>query len=89
MIIEVKTGVFWDTETTIQSEEAIQWLQEDVRPNLSAPTMDEFQRPYERTFFNETVTVIERQVYINQNYDWGRKGVQYIVTLNSEEHEGV
>ena len=82
MIIEVKEGVFWDTEATIQSEEAIRWLQEDVRPNLSAPTIDEFQRPYERMYSNETVTVIERQLYINQNYDWARKGVQYIVTSN-------
>ena len=82
MIIEVKTGVFWDTEATTQSEEAIAWLQGDIRPNLSAPTMDEFQRPYERTFSNETVTVIERQIYINHNHDWARKGVQYVVTEN-------
>lgn len=85
MIIEVKEGVFWDTETTLQSEEAIAWLQEDVRPNFSAPVMDAYQRPAVRTFENETVTVTENQIYIAENYDWARKGVEYTIKLKEDE----
>ena len=81
MLIEVKEGVFWDTENAAQSEEAITWLQEDVRPNLSQPQLDAFQRPHLRVYENETLTVTEEQLYINENYDWARKGVKYVVTL--------
>ena len=84
MKIEVKQDVFWDTETKIQSEEAITWMQEEVRPNLSLPTLDAHQRPNERTFENTTVKVIEKQIYIAESNDWARKGVEYLVTLKTE-----
>lgn len=84
MKIEVKEGVFWDTEAATQSEEAISWIQEEVRPNLGAQTFDQFKRPDERVYENETVIVTEKQVYISENGDWARKGVKYFVTLKSE-----
>jgi len=83
MIIEVKQGVNWDTELAIQSEAAMQWIQEDVRPNFGEPIMDDFSRPYTRTYENETVIVTEKQLYITETSDWARKGVEYNVTIKS------
>lgn len=85
MKIEVKEGVFWDTTKIVQSEEAIQWLQEDVRPNFDEPEYDEFKRPFRRTFENDTLIVVEEQEYIHQSSEWARKGVNYLVTLKSEK----
>ncbi len=79
MMIEVIPGVFWDTETIQQSEAARNWIQETVRPNLSEPTLDSINRPDERTYENENVIVVEKQLYIN-DHNWARKGVKYIVT---------
>ena len=84
MKIEVKEGVYWDTEAAIQSEEAMNWIQEEVRPNFGAQSLDQFKRPDERVYENETVMVTEKQVYISENGDWARKGVKYFVTLKSE-----
>lgn len=85
MMIEVAPGVNWDTEAATQSEEAINWIQEEVRPNLGAQTFDQFKRPDERVYENDTVIVTEKQAYISKNGDWARKGVTYFVTLKSEE----
>ena len=79
MIIQVTPDVFWDTEATEQTEAAIEWLQTEVRPNLSEPTIDAFNRPLERTFSNDVVTVTEKQLYITESYDWARRGVKYTV----------
>ena len=81
MKIEVKEGVFWDTEAAAQSEEAMNWIQEEVRQNLGEETLDEFNRPYERVYENDTVIVTEKQVYISPSHSWARKGVKYIVNL--------
>ena len=85
MKIEVKEGVFWETVSKEQSEEAIQWLQEEVRPNLGEPEFDEFKRPYKRTFENDTLIVVEEQEYIHQSSEWARREMNYIVTLKTEE----
>lgn len=82
-MIEVIPGVFWDTETIQQSEAARDWIQETVRPNLSEPTLDKLNRPDERTYENENVIVVEKQLYINDS-NWARKGVKYTVTQKSE-----
>ena len=79
MMIEVTPGVFWDTETIQQSEAARVWLNETVRPNLSAPTRDQMGRPVERTYDTDTAIIKERQVYINDK-NWARDHVEYIVT---------
>jgi len=79
MMIEVIPGVFWDTETVQQSDAARDWIQETVRPNLSEPTLDSIKRPDERTYENENVVVVEKQLYIN-DHNWARKGVNYTVT---------
>ena len=84
MIIEVAPGINWDTETQQQSEAAINWIQEEVRPNLNNQTFDPFKRPDERVYENDTVIVTEKQVYISETGDWARKGVKYFVTLKSE-----
>jgi len=79
MIIQVTPDVYWDTEATEQTEAAIEWLQTEVRPNLSEPSIDAFNRPLERNFSIEVVTVTERQLYITEGYDWARRGVQTTV----------
>jgi len=84
MQIEVIPGVFWDTEKTQQSPEAIEWLQTEVRPNLGDPIFDAHKRPHERTYENENLTVTERQIYIDESPDWARKGVKYIVTIKEQ-----
>lgn len=89
MKIEVKEGVFWETESKEQSEEAIQWLQEEVRPNLGEPEFDEFKRPYKRAFENEALTVVEEQDYIHQSYEWARKGVIYTIELKEDQNEAI
>lgn len=81
MKIEVKEGIFWDTEAPTQTEEAMNWIQEVVRPNLGDETLDEFNRPYQRVYENDTVIVTEKQVYISPSHSWARKGVKYIVNL--------
>ena len=83
MTIEVTPGVFWDTETQQQSEDATVWINETVRPNLSEQTYDKYNRPDERYYENDTVIVTQKQVYINANFDWARKGIQYFVTSKS------
>lgn len=84
MIIEVIPGVNWDTEAATQSEAAMNWIQETVRPNLGNQTFDQFKRPDERTWESDAVVVTEKQVYISETGDWARKGVKYFVTLKSE-----
>ena len=79
-MIEVTAGVYWNPDSIEQSEEAMQWLCEEVRPNLSEPTKDRFQRNDERTYENDRIVVVEKQLYINENTDWARRGVQYTVT---------
>lgn len=89
MQIEVIPGVFWDTEKTQQSEAAIEWLQTEVRPNLSIPSLDEFKRPYERNYENDKVILIERQMYLHENSDWARRGVEIIVTEKGGSDETI
>jgi len=84
MIIEVIPGVNWDTEAEQQSEDAINWIQEEVRPNLGTQTFDQFHRPDERVYENDTIVITEKQLYISETGDWARKGVEYFVTLKSE-----
>jgi hypothetical protein len=89
MQIEVTPGVFWDTEKTQQSPEAVEWLQAEVRPNLSELTLDAHKRPDTRTYENTVVVVVEKQSYFNESSDWARRGVEYIVTEKGGENETV
>lgn len=85
MKIEVKEGVFWDNESVSQSQEAMEWLQEEVRPNLIEFEVDEFKRPSKRKFENEKLEVIEQQNYIEESTSWARRGVSYSVNLKNIE----
>ena len=84
MQIEVTNGVFWDTATPAQSESAMTWLTDTVRPNLSESTRDAHGRPVSRTWTDGTVTVTETQCYIN-NHTWARSGVTYVVAKNDAQ----
>lgn len=88
-MIEVTDGVYWNPDTIEQSEEAMQWLNEEVRSNLGEATKDRFLRNDERTYENERVVVVEKQLYINENTDWARRGVQYTVTSKEVNNEAV
>lgn len=89
MQIEVIPGVYWDTEKTQQSEAAIEWLQNEVRPNLGPAELDEYKRPYKRTYENENVTVVQRQLYLHENSEWARRGVEITVTEKGGTDETV
>lgn len=80
MQIEVTAGLFWDTESTVQTEEAMEWLSNEVRPNLSEATRDKYGRPDERSWNNNIIKVVEKQEYIRDNGDLARRKVNYTVT---------
>lgn len=90
-MIEVKEGVYWDEEAQRQSEEAMQWLKEEVLPKLAAnksdgehiqPTYDRYGRPVEWIVVTDRCTVVIRREYVNpQSPSWGMK--KDIVTVNS------
>lgn len=90
-MIEVKEGVYWDEEAQRQSEEAMQWMKDEVLPKLAAnksdgeniqPTYDRFGRPVEWIVVTDRCTVVIRREYVNpQSPSWGMK--KDIVTVNS------
>ena len=79
MQIQLTQNLYWDTESTQQSEEVMEYIMNTVKPNLSAPTRDQMGRPVERTYDTDTAIIKERQVYINDK-NWARDHVEYIVT---------
>lgn len=90
-MIEVKEGVYWDEASQIQSEEAIQWLQEDIIPQVAAsksdgehvqPTYDGYGRPVEWVIVTDRCTVVIVREYVNpQSPNWAMK--RDVVTVNS------
>lgn len=73
MRIELKEGVFWDTETTQQSDEAKAWLREEVYTKLAhnrnmtdlvQPVYDDFDRPVRWIIVTSSVSVTVDRNYI-------------------------
>ena len=71
-MIEVKENVFWDETSTQQSNEAMQWLREEILPQmactrtnieLTQPVYDRYNRPTE--WFIECSNCI---VHISREY---------------------
>lgn len=83
MQLEVSPGIIWDTDTSSQSEAAMAWLTDTVRPNLGEPTRDQHGRPISRSWTDGVFTVIETPCYIN-DHTWARSGVTYMVAKNTE-----
>ncbi len=81
MLIEIKDNIVWNTDSNKQSEEAIQWLQNDVLPllNESTPLYDTFKRPYSWVVIVDNVQIEKRRNYINESTSWAMASEQIIV----------
>ena len=90
MKITLNTGVYWDTETKEQSEEARAWLREHVLSHLGntseeggmlPPELDVYHRPIRWYARFDAFTVIVEREYIEANsYSWAMKKEHVIVT---------
>ena len=93
-MIEVKENVFWDETAQRQSDEAMQWLHEDVMPRMACsrtetdlvqPVYDAHNRPYEWCIDMPTCLVTITREYVRPNSsDWAMKKNTITVTTKTE-----
>jgi len=86
-MIEVKENVFWDETAQRQSDEAMQWLHEDIMPrmDLVQPVYDAHNRPYEWCIDTPTCLVtITREYVIPNSTSWAMKKDTITVTTKTE-----
>ena len=92
MIIEVKTNVYWDTESQTQSTEALEWFSNNVRVKMGMlpsdtskvqPTYDQWHRPVEWVFnFNGFSVNIIRHYCALEEPTWALDYDEIIFTTN-------
>ena len=72
MIITIKDGVQWNTESEKQSDAAIQWYREEVQPLIdeSTPQKDKYGRPYLWEVEVDGVNVCVIREYVSQSSSW-------------------
>lgn len=91
MQIEVNKGVFWDTETQTQSQEAYAWMREQnlarmatsatSDKNMIAPELDSNKRPIKWIIEHETCIVEIVREYVQPiGPSWAMKRDRIIVT---------
>lgn len=71
MKIEVKENVFWDTEASIQSNDAIDWYNSEIynnKMNKVIPEKDNLGRPIKWTIDEDTFIVVIERVYRNRTW---------------------
>ena len=93
-MIEVKENVFWDETAQRQSDEAIQWLHEDVIPRMACsrtetdrvqPMCDAQGRPYEWCITMPTCLVTITREYVRPNStSWAMKKDTITVTAKTK-----
>ena len=93
-MIEVKENVFWDETAQRQSDEAMQWLHEDIMPRMACsraetdlvqPIYDAHNRPYEWCITMPTCLVtITREYVIPNSSSWAMKKDTITVTTKTE-----
>lgn len=75
-------GVSFDTDLPVQSQETLDWLQDNVLSKLGAndqdkefiaPELDEYNRPYKWVFVGEGYTIEIIREYIAPG-KWAKKG---------------
>lgn len=93
-MIEVKENVLWDETAQRQSDEAMQWLHEDVMPRMACsrtetdlvqPVYDAHNRPYEWCITMPTcIVTITREYVIPNSSSWAMKKDTITVTTKTE-----
>ena len=95
-MIEVKENVLWDETAQRQSDEAMQWLHEDIMPRMACsrtetdidlvqPVYDAQGRPYEWCITLPTCLVtITREYVIPNSSSWAMKKDTITVTTKTE-----
>ena len=95
-MIEVKENVFWDETAQRQSDEAIQWLHEEIMPRMACsrtetdidlvqPVYDAQGRPYEWCITLPTCLVTITREYVRPNSSsWAMKKDTITVTTKTE-----
>lgn len=71
MKIEVKENIFWDTEASVQSNDAIDWYNSEIyndKMNKVTPEKDSLGRPSKWTIDEDTFTVMIERVYRNKTW---------------------
>ena len=94
MKINVMEGVQWDTETQVQSSEAMDWLRSEVFPRMGVkvgefdktePTFDAHGRPVEWVIDMVTCIVTILREYVKPNSSsWAMKKDIITVTTKNE-----
>ena len=93
-MIEVKENVLWDETAQRQSDEAMQWLHEDIMPRMACsrtetdlvqPVYDAQGRPYEWRITLPTCLVTITREYVRPNSSsWAMKKDTITVTTKTE-----
>jgi len=76
MKIKLAKGVYWDTESSTQSEDARNWIRENVLNKMGMssgeegminPELDAHNRPYKWTLEAESCTIEVVRDYVDKN----------------------
>ena len=72
MQIKIKEGVVWDTESSKQSEAAIEWYRTNVQPVIEEanPQNDKYGRPAIWQVEVDGVVVIKTRIYTSESNSW-------------------
>lgn len=94
MLITLIDGVQWNTESSQQSEEAMQWLREEVMPRMGTqigefdktePSFDAYMRPINWEVRMPTCIVTITREYVRPNSSsWAMKKDSIVVTPKTE-----
>lgn len=94
MKIKLATGVYWNTTSTEQSEEARAWIRENVINRLGMsldeqgmipPVLDRYKRPATWTAEFDTFTVTVTREYVEpEGFSWAMKTDHISVTSKTE-----
>lgn len=81
MIITIKDGVQWNTESEKQSDAAIQWYREEVQPLIdeSTPQKDKYGRPYLWEVEIDGVKIVVERIYVSTSNSWAME--KDVITL--------
>ncbi len=85
MIIEVKDGVFYDTELEVQSMDFGTWMTDEVYPKMDSkePEYDSFMRAFRCSVDMGTCMVTREREYLYESTSCALKNEIIIVTLKN------
>lgn len=89
-MIKLAEDIYWNPDTTEQTSEASEWMNENVlsklgaddsNPEFIAPELDQYRRPYKWVYKADDYTVEVTREYIAP-VKWAKKGDTIKVTAN-------